>query len=86
MEELGMLVAETLASDDPQSDIVMSVAATVSDLGEVTFDVVGLGDDSVWALRLHVFGQPDGSRFSLMSVEAHVMCMTVRGASEGGCI
>lgn len=87
MEELGLVAANAVASTDPQSDIVISAAATIGDLGEITYDVVGLGDDSVWALRLHVFGEPDGlGNFSLKAVESTDMCVPVRGASpEGPC-
>ena len=81
MRDLGRIVAEALDSTDPASSIVMSVAPTSGDLGEVTFDVVGLGDDSVWAQRLHVFGQPDGAAFSLGSVEATYFC--ARGNPTG---
>lgn len=74
MKELGKQVAQVFA--DPEfSTIVMSVAPTTGDLGEVTFDVAGLGDDSVWGVRLHVFGTPADDGFSLKSVESTVFCM-----------
>ncbi len=85
MTDLGTLVAETLGPDtDIPSEIVLVVPPTVGDLGEVTYDLVGLGDDSIRALRLHVFGQPTGSGegFALRSVEATDMCVPVRGVSE----
>jgi len=84
MEELGRLVAETLASEEPPSSIVMVTAPTLGDLGEVTYDVIGLGDDAVRGLRLHVFGQPsdDGASFSLKSVESTTLCG--RGVTEDG--
>ena len=84
MLDLGMLVAAERASEEPPSRIVVSVAPTVGDLGEITIDVVGLGDDSVAGERLHIFGQPTegGEGFSLMAVEATVMCS--RGVTESG--
>ncbi len=83
MAQLGQVVARALSSTDPPSTVVMSKAPSQGDLGEVTYDVVGLGDDSVRALRLVVFGQPDGAgRFSLKSVEATSFC--ARGAPGGG--
>jgi uncharacterized protein YraI len=86
MIELGRVVADSQASNNSeiQSAIVMSVAPTVGDLGEVSFDVVGLADDSIWAMRLHVFGQPldSGEGFSLTSVESTLYCG--RGAPDGG--
>ncbi len=84
MAELGLIVAETLASADPSSAIVMTVPPTVGNLGEVTYDVIGFGDDSVVGQRIHVFGTPDGSGFSLKSVEATVLCD--RGVSAGLCV
>lgn len=79
---LGRLVAGARSSVDPPSSVVMSVAPSLGDLGEVTFDVVGLGDDSVWAERLHVFAQRlPGGKFSLGSVEATSFC--ARGAPTG---
>jgi len=87
MLELGQIVADARASIEPQSRITVTIAPTVGDLGEVTYDVVGIGDDSVLGERLHVFGQPteSGDGFSLMAVEAEIMC--IRGVTpEGICI
>ncbi|HSF84391.1 MAG TPA: SH3 domain-containing protein [Acidimicrobiia bacterium] len=86
MLELGLQVAEVFADVDVGSEVVVSVAPTVGDLGEVTYDVTGLGDDSEGGIRLHVFGQPtdSGEAFSLMAVEATRMCQ--RGVSEGRCV
>jgi hypothetical protein len=74
MEALGLIVARSLASEEPPSFIVMSVAPTVGDLGEVTFDVIGLGDDAVYGYRLHVFGEPVTDGFSLHTVERTFLC------------
>jgi hypothetical protein len=86
MLDLGAVVAQTLASDEPPSRIVMSVAPTVGDLGEVTYDVVGIGDDAVRGFRLHVFATPDdgGEGFVLKSVEQTVLCG--RGLSGELCV
>jgi hypothetical protein len=86
MLDLGLTVAEALASDDPASRIVMSAAPTVGDLGEVTYDVVGIGDDAVRGFRLHVFGTPSesGEGFILKSVEQTLVCG--RGISDGLCV
>jgi hypothetical protein len=86
MLDLGLIVAETLASDDPPSRIVMSVSPTVGDLGEVTYDVVGIGDDAVRGFRLHVFATPDegGEGFVLKSVEQTLLCG--RGLSGELCV
>jgi hypothetical protein len=86
MLDLGLIVANTFADVDNGSNVVVSVAPTVGYLGEVTYDVVGLGDDSLGGYRLHIFGQPtdSGGGFSLMAVEATTMCQ--RGVSDGLCV
>ncbi len=63
-------------SSEPESRVVQSVAPTVGDLGEITYDVIGLGDDSVAGMRLHIFATPDdnGGTFSLTSIERTVFC------------
>ncbi len=80
---LGMLVAGSVAGDS-SADIVMSVAPTVGDLGEVTFDITGFEDDSVRGSRIHVFGQPIDEAFLLDAVEATVFC--ARGVDDGVCV
>lgn len=84
MEDLGLLVANLVASEDPPSRIRMSVAPTTGDLGEVTYDVVGLGDDALLGFRLHLFGDAteSGGAFSLKSVERTLLCL--RGVSAEG--
>jgi hypothetical protein len=76
MSELGLLVAEWFASDDPPSTIVQTVGPTVGDLGEVTYDVVGIGDDAVRGFRLHIFGAEEqpGDGFGLRSIERTTLC------------
>ena len=84
MLDLGLIVAEAMSSEEPPSRIVMSVAPTVGDLGEVTYDVVGLGDDALGGVRLHVFGDPaeSGEGFVLSNVERTFICS--RGATDDG--
>ena len=84
MLELGLIVAESMASEEPEPDIVLTSAPEVGDLGEVTYDVIGLGDDAVRGLRLHVFGQPGGGAFTLHTVEMTALCG--RGEDEGACV
>jgi hypothetical protein len=87
MLALGHAVARTRASSEPASDIVVVDGPTVDDLGEVTIDVIGLGDDAARGLRLHVFGQPidTGAGFELRSAEQTVLCG--RGVSgDGRCV
>ncbi len=83
VEVLGRIVAEAFASEDPPSRITMVVGPTSGDVDEVTFDVIGLGDDSVLGLRLHVFAVADvRGGVELGSVEATTLCG--RGVAEGG--
>lgn len=91
MLDLGKVVADALKSVDPEvaPRIVLVVAPTVGDLGEVTYDVVGFANDSTRALRVHVFGQPGegGEGFTLRSAEATDMCDSLRGGAgsfDGG--
>lgn len=82
MLDIGMIVAETFASEEPESDIVLTVAPTVGDVGEVTYDVISIGDDAVRGFRVHVFGQPEDETFGLMAVEVTTLCG--RGVTEEG--
>ena len=84
MLDLGTMVAESFWVDEGGFRYEMVVPPTVGDLGEVTFDVVGLLDDSQLGWRLHIFGQPTegGEGFSLQSVEATAFCG--RGVTEEG--
>lgn len=92
MVELGLAVAQTMASQEPQSSVVVSGAPGLSDdLGRVTIDVVGIGDDSVRGFRLAIFAHPaenwtedDPGPFTLKSVERTVLCDSYRGVSDEG--
>lgn len=74
MSDLGLTVAEIFVSEEPESDVVKVVDETLGDLGEVTYDVIGLGDDSVRGLRVHVFGEPSNTGFTLRTVEVTNIC------------
>lgn len=82
MEEMGLMVAGVFAAADPASRIVMTVPPTMGDFGEVTYDVIGLGDDATLGYRLHVFGQVVSDGLSFHSVERTALC--VRGATPDG--
>ena len=85
MENLGQSVAEVFASVDPRSDVVIVASPTTGDLGEVTLDVIGLGDDATIGVRLHVFGEPTSEGFVLKAVELTDLCG--RGVTtEGLCV
>lgn len=84
MLDLGRAVADTQASTEPASRIVVVDGPEVGDLGEVTVDVIGLGDDSLGGVRLHVFGAPaaGGEAFVLRTVEQTLLCS--RGVTGDG--
>lgn len=82
MSALGLIVARSLASSEPASRIVMSVAPTQGELGEVTYDVIDLGDDSVYGYRLHIFGEEVTDGFALNTVERTALCS--RGVDADG--
>ena len=86
MVDLGAQVAADFLPDAQGSYIVMSVGPTVGDLGEVTYDVVGLADDSVRSLRLHIFAEPhdSGDGFELRTIEARFFCS--RGFDGTNCV
>jgi hypothetical protein len=74
MTALGERIAGIYASDDePESDVVQVTPVSGGDLSEVTYDVVGLGDDAVRGVRVHVFAEDSGG-FSLRSVEVTALC------------
>ena len=84
MTALGELIAEHYTSDAPQSDIVQVTPVTSGDLSEVTYDVVGFGDDAVRGVRLHVFAEEGGGEFSLRTIEVTLLCG--RGVDDGACV
>ncbi len=85
MEELAEDIAETQASDDPASTIVIVDGPSAGDLHEVTVDVIGLGDDSVGGLRLHIFAEETAAGFTLDAAERTLLCS--RGVTtEGVCV
>jgi hypothetical protein len=84
MLDLGTMVAESFDPGEGRFRYAMSVPPRIGDLGEVTFDVVGLLDDAQLGWRLHIFGQPTAGAegFSLMSIEATALCG--RGVTNDG--
>lgn len=84
LTDLAGIVSDVYASTEPASRVTISVAPTSGDLGEITTDVVGVGDDSIAGFRLHVFAQPDGESWSLKSVERTTLCL--RGVWEELCV
>lgn len=86
MSDLGLLVGETVDRDPAftSAPVMVVEADETGDLGEVTFDIVGLGDDAVRGVRIHVFGEPlpSGDGFGLRTVEQTDLCDPVRGPTS----
>ena len=90
--DLALLVGEALASEEPPSRVVVTVGPTTFEaLGEVTVDVLNIGDDSLLGYRLHVFAVPAGDwmsedpgPFSLRTVHRTVLCHSHRGVTADG--
>lgn len=84
MLEVGQAVARLRASKEPPSNIVVVDGPTVRDLGEITVDVIGLGDDAQGGERLKIFAEraPGGGRFTVRTVESTELCS--RGVSDDG--
>lgn len=76
MVDLGELVVAGFASEEPASAVTQTVSPVVGDLGEITYDVIGLGDDAVAGYRLHIFAAPgeSGESFVLKSIERTTFC------------
>jgi hypothetical protein len=83
MIELGRIVTESMRSPEaePTPRIVLVEDETVGDLGEVTYDLIGLAADSLRGYRVHVFGEPVDGGFALRNVEVTNLC--ARGVGEG---
>ncbi len=85
MTSLAQLVAARYASEgEPESDIVQVTPVTEGDLTEVTYDVIGLGDDAVRGFRLHLFAEQGSHGFTLKSLEVTTICG--RGVDDGACL
>jgi hypothetical protein len=84
LDDLGRAVARRRASAEPSSRIVVVDGPTVGDLGEITVDVIGLGDDAQGGERLKIFAQPQSAspRFTVRTVEVTALCS--RGVTRDG--
>ena len=91
--ELALVVGEATASQEPPSRVHIVTRPIVFEaLGEVTVDVLNLGDDSVLGYRLHLFAVPAGEDwmsedpgpFTLRTVERTILCYSHRGVTTDG--
>ncbi len=86
MTQLGELVAAEFATEDPVSRIVLTVAPSIGDLAEVTYDVIGIGDDATRGYRVHIFATEteSGEGFELRTIELTTLCD--RGSTGETCV
>ena len=93
LTDLAVIVGEAFASEEPPSRVVVTVGPSIFEaLGEVTVDVLNLGDDSLLGYRLHVFATPgaddwmsdDPGPFTLRTVYRTVLCYSHRGVTADG--
>ncbi len=93
LTDLALIVGEAFASEEPPSRVVVTVGPSIFEaLGEVTVDVLNLGDDSLLGYRLHVFATPgaddwmsdDPGPFTLRTVYRTVLCYSHRGVTADG--
>ena len=86
IEAVGLEIAESVSEEEYVQRIVIAVPASEGDLAEITYDVVGLGDDAVSGQRLHIFliDEEDNGTWTLRTVEATFMCHSHRGTSPEG--
>ena len=85
--EIADRVVELRAPFEPVPEVTVVAGPTVGDLGEITVDALGYGDDALAGERLHVFAtpNPDGESFTTRTVEATYLC--ARGVTpEGICV
>lgn len=85
MTELAQEVASGVASTDgPVSTVTIVAEPTEGDLAEVIVDVTGLGDDSLYGFRMHIFAVQEGGQYQTRTVESTVLCL--RGVNDGVCL
>ena len=92
LTELAWTVGSAMASVEPPSRLVVVTEPILFEgLGEVTVDVLNVGDDSVLGFRLYMVAVAGGDRmsddpgpFTLRRVERTVLCYSHRGVTADG--
>ncbi|MDE0652335.1 MAG: hypothetical protein OXI26_01620 [bacterium] len=91
--ELGNILGETIASEEPTSRVHIVTRPIVFEaLGEVTVDVLNIGDDSLLGYRLHIFAIPaaedwmseNPGPFTLRAATRTIICQSHRGVTADG--
>jgi hypothetical protein len=86
MEQLAAAVADSRATGDQTTEVVVVREPSSGDPSEVTVDVLGPGDDALAGERLRVIGrrEPGATRFTLVAVSSLPLC--ARGVTpQGAC-
>lgn len=82
MVDLGRLVSTMYASLEPVSRIVMVADSEPGDVRDVTFDVIGVGDDAIRGYRIRVFAVAVSDGLGFHSAELTTLCG--RGVTDDG--
>jgi len=91
--ELALIVGDAFASTEEAARVIIVTKPIVFEaLGEVTADVLNIGDDSLLGYRLHIFAVPtaedwmseDPGPFILRTVERTILCYSHRGVTADG--
>ncbi|MCP4962872.1 MAG: GerMN domain-containing protein [Actinomycetia bacterium] len=84
--EIGEIVLEARSRfADPKPTGIVVDGPSAGDLHEITYDLIGFGDDSVLGERLHLFIAEEGGTFGLKSVEVTYLCARGAGGGTGLC-
>ncbi len=96
LTDLALLVGAVFASEEPPSRVVVTVGPGIFEgLGEVTVDVLNLGDDSLRGYRLYISATPgaedwmseDPGPFTLRTAARTIICHSHRGVTpDGPCV
>lgn len=91
--ELALIVGDAFASMEESARVIIVTRPIVFEaLGEVTADVLNIGDDSLLGYRLHIHAVPAGEDwmseypgpFTLHTVERTILCQSHRGVTADG--
>ncbi len=86
VEEIGEIVLEARSRfADPEPTGIVVDGPTAGDLHEITYDLVGFGDDSVLGERLQLFIAEEDGVLGLKSVEVTYLCARGDGGGTGLC-
>ncbi|MBK5224478.1 MAG: SH3 domain-containing protein [Acidimicrobiia bacterium] len=87
MDDLAQTIADSMAgTEEPRPRITIVDGPIEGDLAEITLDVLGLPDDSVHGLRLHLFAEPTGGGYTLRTIERTALCGRGVDEASGFCV